>query len=186
MKWLLGVLMIIAVAAVWVATATAPPVPVSIDDVTLKFLPAQAQAIVFVDVAALRTAPLVIEVMNGKNPDYPDKIDDFIKATGFDPQRDLDKVTFAKLGANDSLIIAQGQVQKQKVEQYLKDRGSKTEAYLGQTIYRDSDGAFAVFDNVVLAGQFDAVKKAVDQKQLPGALPLRSDLACRDREHRAG
>jgi hypothetical protein len=176
MKWILGVSLTIAVAMGWVATAMVPAAPVTIDDVSLKFIPSQTQAIVFVDVIALRNAPLFMEALKGKNPDYPNKLDEFIRTTGFDPQRDLDRVTFAKLGAKDGLAIVQGRFQKPKVEQFLKNEGARTESYLGHTIYRDTESAYVLLDNVVLTGEYDAVKKGVDQMQLPGSAPLRKEL----------
>jgi hypothetical protein len=175
MKWVLGI-SVIGVAMAWAATGTIPAAPASIDDVSLRFLPPETQGLAFVDVAALRSAPLVQEVLSRKDVKYPGKLEDFIAATGIDPRRDLDRVTMAKL-TRDAFLVAQGRLDKFKIEQYLKDQGKRSEAYLGQTVYRDGDRAVAVLDNnIVVTGQVDAVKKALDQRQLPGSPPLRSDL----------
>jgi hypothetical protein len=174
MKWVL----VAAMFAFAMGLAVTAPIPVAtamIDDVALKFLPAETTGIAFIDVAALRSAPLVQSVLQGKDVPLPRPLVEIAK-TGFDPQRDIDKVTFAKLSGPDSFAIAQGRIDKFQIEQYLRDNGKVPEAYLGQNLYRYRDGAFVLLDNVVLAGQVNAVKKAIDQMQLPGSLPLRSEL----------
>jgi hypothetical protein len=175
MKWILGV-SILAVTMGWAAMATIPAAAVSVDEASLKFLPPETVGIVVIDVAALRNAPFVQDMLKQQVPG-PKGWDDSISRTGVDPERDIDKVTIAKISAQDGLVIAQGRIDKFKVEQALKDSGKVPDAYLGQTIYRDGENAVLVLNNAVLIGQFNAVKKAVDQMQLPGAQPLRSDLA---------
>lgn len=175
MKWTLGVLMI-AIAMGWASTATIPAATPTIDDVSLKFLPPDTVAVAFVDVAALRNAPLVQDLAKNKDLQLPYRLAEFIEATGFDPQRDLDKVTFAKINARDGLAVAQGRVDRFKVEQFFKDKGKSSEAYLGQTLFRDGNGAVALIDDVVLAGQVNAVKRAIEQRQLPGSMPLKAEL----------
>ena len=174
MKWVLGAAMF-AFAMGLAVTAPIPVATATIDDVALKFLPPDTMGIAFIDVAALRNAPLVQSVLQGKDLPLPNGLGDIAK-TGFDPQRDLDKVTFAKLTGNDGFAIAQGRIDRFQIEQYLRDNGNVPEAYLGQNLYRHRGGAFVLLDNVALAGQVNAVKKALDQMQLPGSLPLRGDL----------
>ncbi len=175
MKWVLGFSIMIAIAMGWAATATIPVATASIDDVSLKFLPPDTEGVAFIDVASLRNASLVQDVLNNKLS-FPRDLDEFVIATGFNPQQDIDKVTVGKVGTRDGLIIVQARFDKFKVEQFLKDKGKQPQAYLGQTVYADGDGAFVILDNVVVLGQLNAVKKAIDQMQLPGSLPLRGDL----------
>lgn len=175
MKWIVGV-SIIAIAMGWAATATIPAATVSIDEASLKFLPPDTQGVAFIDVAALRSAPLVQDVLKNKGLGLPGPSADFVRATGLNPLQDVDKVTAGKIGARDGLIIVQGRIDKFKVDQFFRDKGKEPEAYLGQTLYHDGDGAFVVLDNLMVMGQVDAVKKAVEQMQLPGSAPLRSDL----------
>jgi hypothetical protein len=127
-------------------------------------------------VAALRSAPLFLDTINAREWEDSGKLAEFTGATGIDPRRDVDKVTVAKLGPREGFAIVQGRIDKFKVEQFLKDKGKQSEVYLGQTLYHDGDGALILLDNVVILGHVDAVKKAMDQAQLPGSLPLRSDL----------
>jgi hypothetical protein len=175
MKWVLGV-SIIAVAMGWVATMTIPAATVAIDDASLKFLPSETKGVVVIDVAALRNAPLVQDVLKAKALSGPRGWEDFVAATGMDPERDIDKVTIGKLEGKDAVVIAQGRINKFKIEQFLKDKGKESQSYLGQSLYRDGDSTFVVMDNLVLIGQLNAVKKAVDQMQIPGSAPLRADL----------
>ena len=176
MKWLLGVSLVIAIAMGWAATAMVSVAAVSIDDVSLRFLPPDTDAIAFVDVASLKNAPLVQDLLKTQDLPLPNKLADFTRLTGFDPKQDIDRVTVAKVGAREALLVVQGRIDKFKVAQFLKDEGKVPEVYLGQSIYRDGDGAVVILDNVALIGQFSAVTKAIDQMQLPGSLPLRVEL----------
>ena len=173
MKWVVGLSMI-AITMGWLATATIPAAPVSIDQTSLKFLPPETVGLAVIDVAGLRTAPLVQDALN-KIVAAP-KLQQFVDETGVNPQTDIDKVTVAKLGGSDAIVVVQGRIDKLKIDQLLREKGKQADAYLGQTIYYDKDGAVALLDNVVVAGQVDAVKKALDQVQIPGSAPLRSDL----------
>jgi len=74
------------------------------------------------------------------------------------------------------LFIVQGRIDKFKVQQSLKDNSARQEAYLGQALYRSGTDAVVVLDKVLLVGQLNAVKKAVDTLQIPGSRPLRADL----------
>jgi len=176
MKWM-GGLVVVAVVMGWVATATIPAAPVSIDSASLKFLPPETEGIAFVDVAALRSTALIQDVLTTTTLDFQKGMANFVYATGVNPQEDVDRVTVGKLGAHEILMVVQGRIDKFKAEQYFRDKAQDQETYLGQTIYRDGDGGFVFFDGLVLmGGQIDAVKKGLDQMSLPGSAPLRSDL----------
>jgi hypothetical protein len=179
MKWIFSVSIFVAIAMGYAATARVPAATASIDDVSLKFLPPETQGIGFVDVAALRSTPLVRDALKGKALGVPDGAANFLIATGFNPEQDVDKITLAKLSAREGLLVAQGRIDRFKVEQYVKDHGKPSEAYLGQTIYLDGRNSFLILDNVVLFGETRAVKKGIEQMQLPGSQPLRGDLTAR-------
>src|SRR4030095_6175856 len=176
MKWVLGAASIFAIAMGWAATTTIPAATVSTDDAIFKFLPPDTQGIVFIDVAALRNASFVRDVLKDQKVTPPRGWDEFVKATGTNPELDIDKVTIGKLNASDALVILQGRLDKFKIEQYLKDKGKHPQAYLGHSLYLDGDGAFVLLDNIALLGKLNAVKKGIDQIQLPGSSPLRRDL----------
>jgi len=175
MKWLLGV-SIIAIVMGWVAIMTIPAATASIDDASLKFLPPGTKGIVVIDVAALRNSPLVQDILKDKSLAGPRTWGDFVTATGMDPERDIDKVTIGQLDGKDGLVIVQGRINKFKMQQFLKDKGKESQPYLGQTLYSDGNGTFVIMDNLVLLGQANGVKKAIEQMQLPGSPPLRGDL----------
>lgn len=173
MKWVFGVF-IMAFALGWAAVSTMPAATASIDDVSLKFLPPETQGVAFMDVASLRSAPLLQDESNDAKF-LPKSLVEFIDVTGFDVRNDVDKVTIAKLGP-ERLVIVQGRIDKFKIVQFMQDKGRQPEAYLGQTLYTGREGALVIFENTVILGQLAAVKKAVEQMQLPGSLPLRGDL----------
>lgn len=173
MKWIGA--SVIAIAMAWVAAATIPAATVTIDQASLKFLPADTEALAVIDVAALRSAPLVQDTMKENLP-FPPDLQQVITGSGVDPKKDIDTITFAKLGQKDAFFVVQGRIDKLKVQQYLTQQGKQSEGYLGQTLYEDHDGAVALVDNTVLVGQVDAVKKAIAQMQIPGSPALRSDL----------
>jgi hypothetical protein len=175
MKWILGV-STVAIAMGWVATATIPAAAVSIDEAALKFLPPETQSVAFIDVAALRGAPLLQDAFKDAGYVAGRREAEFLLATGLVPERDIDKVTIAKTGLNDGLAIVQGRIDQFKVEQFFQDKGQHPEPYLGRNVYRNGDTAFVIVDDSVVIGATTAVKKALDQVQLPGSLPLRSDL----------
>src|SRR5262249_58663370 len=114
MKWVLGA-SIFAIAMGLAATTTIPAASVSIDDAILKFLPPETQGIVFIDVAALRNASLVRDVLKDQKLTSPRGWGDFVQATGMVPERDIDKVTIGKLDAQDGLVIIQGRIDKFKI-----------------------------------------------------------------------
>ena len=173
MKWIGGVT--IAIAMGWAATI--PAATVTIDPTTLKFLPPETQGLAVIDVAGLVGTPLVQDALK-KRPslNFPGDLQEFITKTGIDPAKDISTVTGARIGTRDGFYVVQGRIDKFKVQQFLIDKRMQPDAYLGQTIYYDKDSAIAVLDNLVLFGQVDAVKKALDQMQIPGSSPLRSDL----------
>ena len=175
MKWVVGAL--IAVVVGWAVVSTTAAAPVSIDETSLKFLPADTIGIAVIDMNGLRSSPLAQDFLKTSNKSvYPRDLQEFSAATGLKPEQDLDKITAAKISAQEGIVIAQGRIDRFKVEQFFKDRGQRTEAYLGQSFYVDGDRAVAVFDNLVVAGQLNALKKAIDHMQVPGSAPLRTEL----------
>jgi len=67
---------------------TIPAATITPDEATLKYFPQETQGIVFIDVAALRNAPLVQDALNKDNSNrLPPGLDDFQQSTGFDIRR---------------------------------------------------------------------------------------------------
>lgn len=188
MRWIAGASLIaVAIGMGWAATAMIPAATVTIDQTSLKFLPPDTQGLAVVDVAGLRGAPLVQTALQLQPTlEGPQGLQQFITETGVDPLKDVDTVTVAKVGQKDAFVVIQGRIDKFKVQQALTNSGKQSEGYLGQTIFYDKNGAVALLDSVVLLGQVDAVKKALDQMQIPGSAPLRSDLMAQIQTIEAG
>jgi hypothetical protein len=176
MKSIIGVSLISLVLG-WAATGTIPPAPITPDEATLKYFPQETQGIVFIDVAALRNAPLVQDVLNkGQFRSLPQGLNDFEQSTGFDIRRDLDRVTIGKISAREKLVVADARYDKFKMEQFVKDKGKEVETYLGRAIYRDGDAATTFLDNVIFFGTENTVKGAIDRMTYPGSPQIGRDL----------
>lgn len=92
-------------------------------------LPPGASAVVFADVAVLRAAPIGRELSglaptSAQDPEYTA----FVRSTGFDYSRDLDRVALA-LWPKDSpttvVAIAQGKFNEAKIERYAVRNGGR-------------------------------------------------------------
>ena len=107
MKWIVGAILI-AVVFGMVATITTPAQTITPDQAILKLFPPETQGIAFIDVAALRNAHLVQEVIAERGfPKLPPRLAEYAAATGFAIERDLDQVTIGRLGVRQILMIAQ-------------------------------------------------------------------------------
>jgi hypothetical protein len=176
MKWIVGV-SIIAMALGWAGTMTIPAATITPDEATLKYFPPETQGIAFVDVAALRNAPLVQDALNkGQFQSLPPGLNEFVEATGFDIRRDLDCVTVGKISAHERLGVAYARYDQFKAEQFLRDKGKEAETYLGRAVYRDGDTAVAFLDGIILFGSENAVKNGLDRITYPGSVQIGSDL----------
>ncbi len=88
----------------------------------LAMMPADASAVVFVDLSALRTAPFLAQLYAWApkpqaDPDYAQ----FVKDTDFDYERDLDRVTIAvEKGGKESVFFAviDGKFNLQRISEY--------------------------------------------------------------------
>ena len=90
-------------------------------------LPAGASAVIFADVTALRAAPIGKELAglaptSAQDPEYTR----FIRSTGFDYSRDLDRVALAlwpKSSPTTVVAIAQGKFNEARIERYALRTG---------------------------------------------------------------
>ena len=177
MKWILG-LCAIAVVVGLAATMTVPAQTVTPDVATLKLFPPETQGIAFVEVAGLRGAPLFNDLILQKLPQPPTEFNEFVQATGFNVEQDVDRVTAGHIGERDMLVVVQARYDKFKVEQFVKDKADHitSETYLGRVIYTPelvgpggdaAAGGVAFIDNLILAGNLPAVKGAIDRMAAP-------------------
>src|SRR5690606_3959544 len=101
MKWTLGLgAAMLAVLTAAGATAAQAVVP---DEATLKLLPAETRGLSGIDVAGLRHTALIQELLAAQG--YPEDVREFIEATGFQPDRDIEKVTVGHLGRRRAVAI---------------------------------------------------------------------------------
>ena len=183
MKWIVGI-SAIAVVVGAAATATIPAATITPDPAILKFFPSETQGIASIDVAALRNAALVKDVLGSFRPAIDGNLPEFMVATGLVPQRDVDRVTVGKISPRETLAVIEARYDRFKAEQFAKDKGLEPQAYLGRTVFAFDVqrgptydiSAVTFLDNLIIAGQAGAVKKAIDQLSLPGSQPLRSEL----------
>jgi hypothetical protein len=98
----------------------------------LAMMPADASAVLFADFAELRTAPFVAQLFAWApkpqaDPDYAQ----FLKETGFEYERDLDRVAIAFVKhAQDSTLfaVADGRFDRQKISSYAVKTGTVAKA----------------------------------------------------------
>jgi hypothetical protein len=168
MKWILGA-SVVAVIAGMAATMTVPAQTITPDEAVLRLFPRETNGVAFIDVAALRSAPLYDETVAAQfKAKMPADMVEFGEATGFVVDRDLDRVTVARLEGRRLVAVAHANYDKFKVEQYLNDKQMRTETYLGRVIFhRRGEGGFSFVDNLVIAGNTDAVKKVIDRLAAP-------------------
>jgi len=98
----------------------------------LALLPTDASAVLFADFAELRRAPFVTELHAwAPKPQAEADYAEFVKATGFDYERDLGRVAIAieKHGQDSTLFaILDGKFDRQKISAYALKDGSAVKA----------------------------------------------------------
>lgn len=102
-------------------------------------LPAGASAVVFADAAALRASTFANELSSlaptsAQDPAYTE----FVRATGFDYSRDLDRAAVAlwpQTSATSILALAQGRFDQTKIENYALRNGGHRVKIRGADIY---------------------------------------------------
>ncbi|MFZ0820119.1 MAG: hypothetical protein WAM91_08615 [Candidatus Acidiferrales bacterium] len=114
-------------------------------------LPPGAAYVLYADIAALRNAAFLAKLAAmipapAEDPEYTD----FVRATGFDYSRDLDRVAITSVsttsisGTSQSEVwaLAEGRFDQQKIQAYAL-RSGKTEQRDGQTVYVIDSGPSA-------------------------------------------
>jgi hypothetical protein len=61
----------VAIAAIWLAFTMSPAAAITLDEVSLKFLPSETRGITFIDVAAPQNVPLVQDALKQSGGEYP-------------------------------------------------------------------------------------------------------------------
>jgi hypothetical protein len=176
MKWIFGT-SLLALTLGWAATATIPAATITPDESLLKYFPRETEGIAFVDVAALKDVQLVKDALNKRQlRPLPDGINEFMKQTGFDPWRDVNRAMIGKIGPVDRLVVAEAHFDELKAAEFLREKGKQPEVYLGRAIYVDANTAASFINNIILVGSENAVKTAIDRTTYPGAVQIDSGL----------
>jgi hypothetical protein len=125
-KWIVGIVVaaVIAVAA-YFAYAHWTGAKGNSRESLLRELPVDATAVVYVDIAELRQGPMLKNISGWSataDPEYKD----FVKETGFDYERDLNRVGIAALNhgpVRNYFALADGNFDRKKIEAYLRKNG---------------------------------------------------------------
>src|SRR5271166_1001071 len=119
-KWLPGLLVVLALslAATFAYFHDKSSDALAIRNEMLMRMPVSANAVVYLDLAALRSSPFLAQLFAWAPRSAPD--DDyaqFVQATGFDYERDLDRVALAVSRApnrSSILVNADGRFDREK------------------------------------------------------------------------
>jgi hypothetical protein len=104
----------------------------------LSLLPADTSAVGFLDLQQLRNSPFLAQVMRWAPQPAPDSdYAQFIQSTGFDYERDLDRLAVAlnrQSGTDSIFAVAEGRFDRKKIDAYAARFGSLKTAD-GRTLF---------------------------------------------------
>jgi hypothetical protein len=104
----------------------------------LAQMPVDANAVLFVDLGQLRSSPFLAQLLDWAPQPSPDSdYAQFLQATGFDYERDLDRLALAVNRQPQSIAafaVAEGRFDRKKIESYAAQFGSLKTAD-GKTLY---------------------------------------------------
>jgi hypothetical protein len=139
----LAVLLVLAVGVIYFfrqhyAEPPRGPVPE-----LLLLAPADADSIVYMDLAALRQSPFLAQLLAfAPSPNEDPEYREFVSATGFDYSRDLERAVVVTRGASPSTLttaIADGKFDRARISAYAL-RSGKLEKQNGAEVYVVSTG----------------------------------------------
>jgi len=139
-KWLSGLLIVVAIslAATIFYFHYKSNDPLAARNEMLARMPANGTAVVFLDLAALRASPFLAQLFAWAPRAAPDAdYVQFVQATGFNYERDLNRVALGVFRAAERpsiFVIADGRFDHQKISAYLQ-RSGKPAVRNGVTIY---------------------------------------------------
>jgi len=131
-------------------------------------VPSAIQQIISVDYRALRDSPTARALQDRVLPENLKQFETALKATGIDPDKDVDQITFityrsAKGGVN-AIGIAQGSFKQKEFLQKMRLKKIKPEKYQLAYLYPMGSGMHLVFldPSTILFGESAAIKGAID------------------------
>jgi hypothetical protein len=139
------------------------------DSALLELIMPDARVVVSIDIARIRSSPLSSSFTNGVQNANPE-LRKLMDAAGFDPMRDIEEILFASPGIGKNppaLVVARGTFDTAKLRAFAESAGSKITDFRGVPILSDPEkdsGAFALLDNIILAGNPEQVKAAIGRR----------------------
>jgi hypothetical protein len=132
----------------------------------LAMMPADAGAVMYLDVAELRSSPFLSQLYQwAPHPQADTDYAQFVHDTGFDFERDLDRVAIAwKRRSNDSALfaVADGRFDQKKISAYSAKYGSATK-HNGQQVFSvQASGAGGQISFTLLGGSRIAIANDAD------------------------
>jgi hypothetical protein len=104
----------------------------------LSHLPADSTSVVYIDFQELRASAFLSQILSwAPQPQTDEEYKKFVQATGFDYERDLDRVGVSFSGSTQSpktMAVAEGRFDRKKIEAYSTHFGTLQTAN-GKTIY---------------------------------------------------
>ncbi|HXH67611.1 MAG TPA: hypothetical protein VNH19_23500 [Candidatus Limnocylindrales bacterium] len=134
-----GLLMLgAAIALAWTYFHWHQSDPQSAREDLLSHLPADSTSVAYVDFQELRASAFLSQILSwAPRPQTEEEYAKFVQATGFDYERDLDRVGFSFSGSAQSpktMVVAEGRFDRKKIEAYSAHFGTLKTAN-GKTIY---------------------------------------------------
>jgi len=128
----------ILLAAIFGFHLWAPRDPLAVRADMLSLMPEDASAVLFLDVAQLRSSPFLEQLFRWAPQPVPDSdYLQFLQATGFDYERDLNRLALAintPTQNSTAFAIAEGRFDRKKIEAYAARYGSLKTAD-GKTLF---------------------------------------------------
>ncbi len=148
-------------------------------------IPSAIQQIISVDYRELRNSPTARALKDRVMPDALKQFEAALRATGIDPDRDAEQLTFisyrVKSGALKSIGIAQGPFKQKEFLQKARLKKIKPEKYLLTSIYPMGSGMLMAFldPSTIVFGDSSALHGAIDVRD-NGAESLESNTTIND------
>jgi hypothetical protein len=172
MKRLLSVCVIAALSC---ACGTTKSTSAQIDRAMEAMVPADTVVLAGVKMEALRKTDVWRKIIAEQKVT---QLDDLAKDTGLDPRRDLNELLIASNGKS-AVMMARGTFpDTAALEAKLEKSGARRTSYKSWTLVGNDQGVVVFLKpGLVVAGQPDAVRAALDQQKLPPARALLDKVA---------
>jgi hypothetical protein len=148
-------------------------------------IPSAIQQIISVDYRALRDSPTARALQDRVLPENLKQFETALRATGIDPDKDVDQIAFityrSSKGGVNAIGIAQGSFKQKEFLQKMRLKKVKPEKYQLAYLYPMGSGMQLVFldPTTILFGETSPIKGAIDVRD-SGAPSLESNSVVND------